>query len=166
MIDVKEEKKSTIPSMNQNSYPCPVCRCGEISELALMEAFACNFCQHIFTLNHEQGTLKMADREPPLSWRWNGQKWYGAHLQGVELGLIYWIGAITLIILPTTIIGLSAYAFPPLPGSRLSWFPFVWTGVTFAAHSLIVIWLILEFYQFPFFAYLRALSRYYTRQTD
>jgi len=43
-----------------DTYSCPVCRHGKIAALPLMEAYACNFCQHIFTANLEQQVLKMA----------------------------------------------------------------------------------------------------------
>ncbi|MEK0186737.1 hypothetical protein WMG39_18035, partial [Microcoleus anatoxicus PTRS2] len=56
-------KKSTRHfNPEQDTYPCPVCRTGEISPMPMMEALACNFCQHIFTGNEERQMLKMADR--------------------------------------------------------------------------------------------------------
>lgn len=145
-------------------YPCPVCRVGEISALSLMDAMACHFCRHIFTVNVEKQRLQMADRQPPLIWRWNGRMWVGAHLQGVEFGWTYWVASAVFILLPSTLMGFAAYAFPPLPDSPLSWLPTVWTGLTFFSHLTIVGWLVIEFYQFPVVAYLRAMRQRLTER--
>jgi len=124
-----------------------------------MEALACGFCQHIFIANVERQVLKMADREPPLSWRWNGRNWIGAHLEGVELGWGYLVAAVGLIFLPPTLLGLAAYYFPPTPGSRMSWLPTAWTALALVLHLSIVLWLVAEMYQLPVAAYLRVMRR-------
>lgn len=139
----------------QDIYPCPVCRLGQIEALTLMEAMSCNFCNHIFTANLEKQQLKMADRHPPLIWRWKGRTWTGAHVEGIELGWVYWFLAGLLIISPPTLVGLGAYIFPPLPGSALSWIPLAWTGLAFLLHLFMVGWLVVQFYQFPVLTYLR-----------
>ncbi|MDP8935092.1 MAG: hypothetical protein M3N42_13370, partial [Cyanobacteriota bacterium] len=56
-------KKSTRPFNDQDTYPCPVCRTGQISTMPMMDALACNFCQHIFTASVERQSLQMADRQ-------------------------------------------------------------------------------------------------------
>lgn len=144
----------------QEVYPCPICRLGQIQALPLMDAMACNFCNHIFTADLEKQQLKMPSRQPPLIWRWNGRKWTGAHLEGVELSWGYWLAAVALVLLPTTLIGLTAYAFPPNAGVPLSWLPTVWTGLTFLSHLAIIGWLVIEFYQFPVEAYLRGVRQH------
>lgn len=144
----------------QGVYPCPVCRLGQIEALPLMDAMACNFCNHIFTADLEKQQLKMPSRQPPLIWRWNGRKWTEAQLEGVELGWGYWLAAVALVILPTTLIGLCAYTFPPTPGIPLSCLPTVWTGLTFLSHLGIIGWLVIEFHQFPIGAYLRAIRQH------
>lgn len=144
----------------QGVYPCPVCRLGQIEALPLMDAMACEFCNHIFTADLEKQQLKMPSRQPPLIWRWNGRKWTEAHLEGVELGWGYWLAAVALVILPTTLIGLCAYTFPLTPDIPLSWLPTVWTGLTFLSHLWIIGWLVIEFYQFPVGAYLRAMRQH------
>jgi hypothetical protein len=121
----------------------------------LMEAMACDCCHNIFTADWERQQLKMPSRQPPLIWHWNGKHWTAVHLQGVEWGWIYSLFALGFVLLPTTIIGLAAYAFPPTPDSTLSWLPLVWTGITFFSHFAIVLWLVIEFYQFPIRAYFR-----------
>jgi len=141
---------------HQGVYPCPVCRFSQLKALHLMDAMACDCCHHIFTPDLERQLLKMADRHPPLIWHWNGRNWTGAHLEGVEWGWFYWIFALALVTLPTLLIGLAAYTFPPTPDSTLSWLPAAWTGLTFLSHLGIVGWLVIEFYQFPVWAYLRV----------
>lgn len=140
----------------QGNHPCPVCRFSQLQAMPLMEAMACDCCRHIFTADLERQLLKMADRHPPLTWHWNGKRWTGVHLDGVEWGVAYWLFAGIFVLLPTTIIGLAAYTFPPSPDSALSWLPTAWTGLTLLSHLIIVGWLVMEFYQFPVRAYLRA----------
>ncbi|NEO95041.1 MAG: hypothetical protein F6K56_34560 [Moorea sp. SIO3G5] len=45
--------------------------------------------------------------------------------------------------------------FPPAPDSPVSWLPAAWVGLTFLCHLAIVVWLVMEFYQFPVWEYLR-----------
>ena len=142
------------------TYPCPVCRLGQIKEMPLMDAMACDFCRHIFTANLEKQQLKMPSRQPPLIWRWNGRNWTGAHLEGVDLSWGYWLAAGALVFLPPTLIGLTVYTFPPTPDTPLSWLPYVWTGLGFLSHLGIIGWLIIEVYQFPVGAYLRVMRQH------
>ncbi|MFW6264103.1 MAG: hypothetical protein ACOC3E_01095 [Cyanobacteriota bacterium] len=148
----------TSPLHSNGQYACPVCRRGQISALSLMDAFGCNFCRHIFAANWEKQSVQMVDSELPLTWQWNGQTWRGLHREGVEFGWGYWLAGIALVIFPTTIVGLGAYLFPPLPGTPLAWFPLLWTGLTFCAHLMCLLWLVAEYYQFPVLLYLRAMS--------
>jgi hypothetical protein len=141
-------------------YPCPVCRHGEISTLPLMEAYACNFCQHIFTANLERQMLKMADSQLALSWYWNGRHWNGLRSEGTEMGALSLLAAVLFVLLPTAIVAISSYLFPPVAGSPLSWLPLFWSILTFAAHLICILWLILEYYQFPLNIYLGALRRH------
>ncbi|MDJ0714469.1 MAG: hypothetical protein QNJ54_09640 [Prochloraceae cyanobacterium] len=140
-------------------YNCPVCRHGEISAIPLMEAFACNFCRHIFTANLEKQLLKMADSQIPLTWRWDGQNWRGMQRQGFEVGWFYWIAGMAFVMIPPTIVGVGAYLFPPLPSDPLFWFPFVWTPLTFLCHLACLLWLVVEYYQFPVLMYLGAITQ-------
>lgn len=142
-----------------SAYNCPVCRHGEISAIPLMEAFACNFCQHIFTANIDKQLLKIADSQLPLIWRWNGQRWTRVLREGMELGWGYGVAGVAFVVLPTSIVGLGAYLFPPIPGTALAWFPLFWTILTFSAHLACMGWLVIEYYQFPVLMYLRALRR-------
>ncbi len=60
------------------TYICPVCRHGQIAELTLMDAFACNFCRHIFTANLREQSIHVEDSSQPMTWRWNGRNWQGS----------------------------------------------------------------------------------------
>ncbi|WAL58323.1 hypothetical protein [Thermocoleostomius sinensis] len=135
----------------QGTYLCPVCRHGQISALTLMDAFACNFCRHIFTANLPAQTIQVVDSSQPMSWRWNGRTWKSTYQDDPNLTLVIWfIGAI-LIVLPSSIVWLMAYLFPPLPGSTWAWFPNVWLGCTIGVHLLMVSWLLAEHYQLPLY---------------
>jgi hypothetical protein len=141
-------------------YPCPVCRIGKISPMPLMEAMSCNFCQEIFTVNLELQQIKLPSRQPPLIWHWTGFNWTEAQLEGVELGWSYAVAAISFVILPTTLISIGAYYFPPDINDPISWIPYIWTTLTFLSHLAIIIWIFIEVYQVPIAAYWRAITRW------
>lgn len=141
---------------DQETYPCPVCRCGHLSNMTLMDAFSCDVCRHIFTIHPERQLLKMVDREPPITWRWNGQNWRGEHIGNLELSWFYWLAAFAIVIFPPTLIGLSAVLFPPISSGFWALFPFIWTAIAFLSHLFLVLWLIAEAYQFPLILYLRT----------
>jgi hypothetical protein len=155
-----DQNSKLINQLNFDSaYPCPVCRLGQIRNLSLMDAFACDLCNHIFEANLDRQQLKMVARQPPLIWCWNGRHWIEPHLEGMELGWGYILAAIALVALPTTLIGLTLYAFPPTADTPLSWVPYVWAGLTFLSHLGIIVWLVIEIYQFPVGVYLRAIRQ-------
>jgi hypothetical protein len=136
---------------NGDSYTCPICRCGQITNLMLMDAFACNFCRHIFTANLEAQTIRVEDSSQPMTWRWNGRNWQVARLIDHSLSALIWTIGGFLIIFPSSLVGLSAYFFPPLEGSAWASFPLVWLGLTVTSHFLMVAWLLLEHYQVPIY---------------
>lgn len=138
-------------------YPCPVCRLNQLQAMPLMDAMACDCCRHIFVADLDRQQLKMIDRHPPLTWHWTGKTWKGAHVEEVNWGWTYWIFALGFVVLPTSLIGIAVYTFPPEPNTPLSWLPFAWIGLTFLAHLVIIGWLVTEFYQFPVRIYLRAI---------
>lgn len=133
----------------QGVYPCPACRLGQIQALALMDAMACNTCQHIFTANLEKQWLLMADRSPPLVWHWNGRNWTGAHVEGVQLGWKYWLSAAAFVLLPPTLIGLSAYALVTESNASPPLLSIVWMGLTFLLHLALIGRSVIGFYRFP-----------------
>lgn len=64
-----------------SEYPCPCRRRGRLIPIALTEAFGCNRCQQIFTLEEggyaiEQLSASYAYRR---LWRWTGSQWATAH---------------------------------------------------------------------------------------
>ncbi len=148
------------PLNYQGVYSCPVCRVGKITHMHLMDAMACDFCQEIFTVNLEQQQLKMPSRQPPLIWRWNGFDWTETQLEGVELGWGYGLAAAAFVLFPTILIGIVAYNFPLDPDIPFTWFPYIWTCLTFFSHLSIIVWLFIEVYQIPLRAYWRALDRW------
>jgi len=134
-----------------DAYPCPICRCGQVATLPLMEAFACNFCRHIFTANLREQSLRVEDSSQPMTWRWNGRNWRTVNHVDREVSLLLWAIGSILVILPPVLIGFAAYLFPPLPDSAGSWVPHAWMNLTFGLHFLMVAWLLLEHYQVPLY---------------
>ena len=143
----------------QGEYNCPVCRHGKISRMTLMETFACNFCQHIFTTDFERQEIKMADSQLPLSWQWQGKHWQGVRKDTKDLKWTYLLLCLAFVGIPTLIVAIATYVFPPLPGSALSWLPLFWVWLTFFAHLFCLIMLVIEYYQLPIMLYLSALKR-------
>ena len=136
------------------TYICPVCRHGQIETLALMDAFACNFCRHIFTANLPAQSIQVVDSAQPMSWRWNGRNWRMVYQDDFNLTVVIWAVGLALVSLPTSIVWLSSQIFPPLEGSPGEVIPTIWVGLTFTVHLVMVLWLIAEHYQIP--AYVSA----------
>lgn len=129
------------------TYPCPVCRHGEISQMVMMEAWACNFCRHILTQEGSVPILKLEDSHLNCRWRWQGKAWRAVRQTDAELTLAVWLVALALAILPPALVWLSYHTFPPLPDSAWPWFPRLWVGLTCAIHWGLVTWILLEHYQ-------------------
>lgn len=135
----------------QETYLCPVCRHGHIESLTLMDAFACNFCRHIFTANLREQSIHVEDSSQPMSWRWNGRNWLAANQLDVDLTVVIWLVGVALVVLPPSLIWLSSHTFPPLEDNGWSWFPSLWIGLTFLTHFIFVAWLMVEHYQLPLY---------------
>jgi len=149
-----------------DTFPCPVCRYGSLQALPMMEdAIACGFCQHLFTANVEQQVLKLADSQIPLSWQWHGRNWRGVPRPGMEVGWSYAFAGVAFVVFPTLLVGMMAYMFPAEPGSSLAWLPLAWTGLVLVAHLGCALWLLMEYYQFPVLAYLKATVRHWARRS-
>ncbi len=148
------------PSKSLNytdSYHCPVCRQGQLKRLVLMDAFSCNACHHIFATNLEQQSIRLADSPQSLQWLWTKQGWKpSSQPTTVDLELEVWLMASILVVLPAVLVFLSYWLFPPLPQDALSWFPVFWTALTFVSHTTLVLWLLVEHYQFPTYVALKV----------
>ncbi len=136
------------------TYSCPLCLRGEIQSLPLMDAFACGFCRHIFSANLEEQVLNLADGQVPRRWYRRNDQWIATERRSL---LAYGLFGVALIILPTAIVSLGAYCFPPLPNSPLSWLPQVWIGLTLLSHASFLAWLTVAYFQFPIGSYMRLL---------
>lgn len=130
-------------------YECPVCRHGQIEAMALMEAYACNFCRHILEANLDQQTVHLVDGVQPMGWRWQGWRWQPLHHPAADLALTLWIVGIALVVLPAGLVVLGGYMFPPLETEDQGRWSLVWASVTLLAHTVMVGWVIAEHYQFP-----------------
>lgn len=135
----------------EQSYPCPVCRHGQLDRLVLMDAFSCSFCHHIFSANLTQQSICLADSNPAIGWRWTRQRWRPLHHPDIDFPLGIWIlcGGFTL--LPPTIIWVMHHIFPPLADGSGSQVPLLWIGIVCLTHGLIALWILAEFYQLPLY---------------
>ncbi|NEQ48876.1 MAG: hypothetical protein F6K11_01920 [Leptolyngbya sp. SIO3F4] len=137
-----------------DTYTCPVCGHGELSTLTLTDAFACSFCRHIFTANLEAQSLQMVDGVQPMVWFWTGERWRSNRRPDGHVTAAVWSFALAIACLPALLVVVSNYMFPPLDSDGLNQFSLVWTVATLLAHAGIVLWLIAEHYQWPW--YMRA----------
>lgn len=138
------------PLSLSDTFPCPVCRQGQIEAIALTEAFACEFCRHIMSVDLPAQQVQVVDSSQPLTWSWNGQKWRLARGENAaELSAMVVIAAIVLTLVPAGIVWLSGTIFPPLTSSAQPSFSTIWSWITLAAHLAFVLWLIGEYYQIP-----------------
>jgi len=140
----------------QGMYPCPVCRHGQLSQLTLMDAFACNFCRHIFTADLSAQSIRVEDSSQMFAWRWLGDRWLPVRENSIRLSWVVWLGALLITALPPGLIWLSYHTFPPLPDSPWYWFPLLWAFLAFCAHAGFVIWLLAEHHQWPLYVALKV----------
>lgn len=139
-----------------DNYPCPLCYRGQLSAMILMETFACDLCQHIFSANLTEQTLQMADTQLPTRWLWQRDKWQRLSQNKTYISWIYIFWAVVFVLIPTSLIATANYLFPPLRGSTLAWFPLFWLISTFIGHLICLVWLLLEYFQFPLGVYVRS----------
>ncbi|NJK41224.1 MAG: hypothetical protein HC934_07480 [Acaryochloridaceae cyanobacterium SU_2_1] len=135
----------------EHRYQCPICSQGQLSPLALMEAFGCDSCRHIFTSNLPEQSICLADVAQPLSWRWTGKGWRPAHHPELDFSLGVWLLSVGLTLLPTGLIWLSYQLFPPLETSPGAGFPILWLAFVFVTHFSLTLLILAEYYQIPFY---------------
>lgn len=134
-----------------DDYGCPICGTGRLSAIVLTDAFACNFCRHIFTANLANQSIQVVDTAQPMVWFWSGSRWQSQRQGNTRLTLTVCLIALALSGFPAAIIELSSHIFPPLhptPGLRFST---VWSAIALLAHEGIALWLIAEHYQWPWY---------------
>ena len=152
------------PLNYQSRYPCPICHHGQLQEIVLTDAFSCTFCRHIFTADLKAQCIRVEDIPQPLSWRWLGRDWVLARPSQVEMTLSVWLAAIAVVILPPSIIWLSAHTLLPL-SDRGTGFSSFWASLTFLLHLGMVGWVIAEHYQLPLYLSAKLnLQRLWSRQ--
>lgn len=134
--------------MKVNPNQCPLCGQGTLEQLTLMDVWGCQECRHLFEWNTNKQMLKVIDLSPTILWWWNGRFWQRGQNSFLPLtpGLV--MGAIALASLPSLLLGIANYIFPPLPGSPFAWFPIVWQGLALVSHGACIGWVMAESYQF------------------
>jgi hypothetical protein len=138
-----------------NTYICPICRHGHISALSLMDAFACDFCRHIFTANLAEQTIRVEDSAQPMAWRWHKRRWQSVNQGNVDLTVTVWLLSVILAFLPPVLVWLPSYVFPAAVDSQGNWVPTLWLGLTGSVHLLLALWLLMEHYQVPGYVMLK-----------
>ena len=147
----------------EEHWPCPLCRQGQLEALVLTDAFACNFCSHILSADIQRQQVQVVDSSQPLAWAWTGARWRSLQHPDTRLTPLIWTAAGLLLLIPSGLIALASYLFPPLhPAPGLS-FGEAWASLTFASHLLIVLWLLGEHYQVPI--YVAAKVRWLQQRT-
>ncbi|MGB7413308.1 MAG: hypothetical protein WA902_03785 [Thermosynechococcaceae cyanobacterium] len=146
---------------DDDSYPCPFCRQGQVQCLCLMEVFSCGLCDRIFSVNLPQQSLTLETGTGPrsLRWYWSGYGWQSERQRTSGPMLILQLLSIAFALLPTLLIGISAYLFPPLPSQDTVSFPLVWAILTGVLHLALLLWFWLAYYQIPIGVILRIRLR-------
>lgn len=135
------------PLSYSNTYCCPACASGELSAIALMDVFACDFCRHLFTANLETQSVQLADSVPSRAWQWTGDRWQVAN-QPQASALLVWTVAGLIAVAPLTIIAISNYIFPPSGSLK---FVVVWLVLTGVSHGAMAAWLLLAYHRWPWY---------------
>ncbi len=138
---------NSVPLSYGLTYRCPACASGELSAIALMDVFACDFCRHMFTANLEAQSVQLADTVRSRIWHWNGWRWRTAQQRDTTAAVVWGFAAVITII-PVSLIALSNYVFPPLEASN---FPLMWIELTLIAHAAIAGWLLAEYHHWPWY---------------
>jgi hypothetical protein len=132
--------------------------------MAMMDAYGCNACRHLFTANLTEQVLQVADTATPMAWRWSGSRWRSVQSGNQDVNLLVWICSIAIMVVPPTIVWLPAQIFPPLEGSKAAWFPDVFFVAVLVGCVSIGTWLLAEHYQWrPYIANRERLSRLLAR---
>ncbi|MGB3200620.1 MAG: hypothetical protein WBA99_06950 [Nodosilinea sp.] len=147
----KQKTQRPLRLDSADTYDCPVCRHGQMQPMALMDAYACSFCRHIFDVNLDQQTVHVVDSVQPMGWRWQGWRWQPLYQSRSDITLTLWLVGLALVIFPAGIVALGGYVFPPLDASTSINWSLVWAVGTLFAHGTMVGWLVAEHYQFPFY---------------
>lgn len=147
----RRRSRESRPLTLQDHYPCPICQYGQLSEMALMDAFGCDFCRHIFSAQLPDQRVQVVDSAQAISWRWNGRRWQPLIDTNPNVTIALWLISAVLVTLPCAIVSMAVYIFPPLPDSRWLWFPSFWAITTLVVHLGMVGWLLAEYYQLPLY---------------
>ncbi|HEY9887937.1 MAG TPA: hypothetical protein V6D02_06010 [Candidatus Obscuribacterales bacterium] len=135
-----------------DAYPCPVCQQGGLEAIVLMDAFACQFCRHILAADLTAQRVQVVDSTQALTWGWTGHRWQRVREAGErELSGLILLTAVVLITLPASVVWLAGAIFPPLEPTAIWPFATVWALLTLLAHLGLVLWLVGEYYQIPFY---------------
>ncbi len=106
-----QHQKAQKIDLTQN-YPCPCRRRGQLTQIALTEAFGCNRCQQIFVVEEGGYVLEelSTSHRYKRTWRWNGHQWNGATSGFGESYLSIVLGVILVLLIIGFLLALNASA--------------------------------------------------------
>ncbi|MEM8613068.1 MAG: hypothetical protein AAGF93_13695 [Cyanobacteria bacterium P01_H01_bin.105] len=102
-------------------------------------------------MNLASQSLQMIDSAQPMVWFWTGERWRHNRRSDSHVTAVVWSFALAIACLPALLIILSNYMFPPIDSEGPNQFSIIWTLITLLAHAGIVLWLIAEHYQWPWY---------------
>ncbi len=117
--------------------------------MVMMDTLSCGFCRHIFSAELNQQLIRVEDTIPKSTWTWQGDRWTSLNSSNIDLTQLVWFTSLFITVVPASMIGISAYIFPPIGGLQWNSFSVVWDELTFGIHTLIAAWLLVEHYQLP-----------------
>lgn len=120
--------------------------------MLLMEVLSCERCRHILTVDLPAQQVCVVDSPQAMRWRWTGRAWQTVRPAAQRITQTIWWVAGGLLGLPAALVWVAGYIFPPLPAPQGE-LPFstLWTGLTLAAHGVLVVWLLASYYQLPIY---------------
>lgn len=129
--------------MNDNrpaSEICPICGCGRLAPMTLMDAYSCTLCLHMFSWTDHEKCLEVLDASMPKSWSWNGHQWQRKKVvfQSMTAAKAMFIGF--TICLPVVMIVVAGYVFWHLPNSPFTHLIMLWAAMSLIVHGGLVAW--------------------------
>ncbi|XGV95089.1 MAG: hypothetical protein ACAF41_20370 [Leptolyngbya sp. BL-A-14] len=104
-----QPQKAQKIDLTQN-YPCPCRRRGQLTQIALTEAFGCNRCQQIFVV--EEGGYVLEELSTSYrykrTWRWNGHQWNGVQSGVSDSYLSIVLGVILVLLITGLLLALNS----------------------------------------------------------
>ncbi len=119
-----------------DTYPCPCKKQGQLCPIVLTEAFGCSRCNHIFVIRSDGYTLEQLSSVYPYKqgWHWTGQEWTPIQPLVKASGCVWMTGGFAgLLILILYLSGVFTRSLPPLD--------MVWIVLGIVCFLALLVWL-------------------------